>query len=262
MTIVASGFSLILGVIFLTAGITKLLDLNEFRKSLVDFGVPPVLASPLGILVPLTEFAIVSALLSNRTAWWGAAGATILFVVFTAAMMGNLLLGRKPQCNCFGQFSSSPIGWSAVMRNVTICIPAAWLVWQGTAGVQFSIADWILVSERHWLPTTAVLVGAILAAICWFFLHLVKQNARLLGRIEALEAQMASIGYPIEGPAAEENGLRIGTTAPEFQLSGLYGEILTLRAFQARGKTLDAYFFRPLMRPLWRANAGDREVAA
>jgi peroxiredoxin len=229
---------------FLLAGSTKLVDPGKFRQSLIEFGVPGRPAAPLGFLLPLAELAIAASFLSTRTAWWAAIGAAILLTTFSLGIAANLLLGRRPECNCFGQLSSSPIGWPTAARNMAMAAVAGWLVWAGH-GVRFSMLDWQIPDEASWPLASAAIGATLLAVIGWLFVHLAKQNGRLLLRIEALESQMAIMGHPVELQAATKSGLGVGATAPSFQLSGLYGEILTLKALQAQGKLLLLIFSDP-----------------
>src|ERR671913_2017774 len=108
---------LLLALVFLIAGLTKLADRKGSRQGMLDFGVPSTLATPLGILLPLAELAVASTLIPASTAWWGAAGALTLLLVFVAGISYNLARGRKPDCHCFGQLHSAPAGWTTLLRN-------------------------------------------------------------------------------------------------------------------------------------------------
>jgi hypothetical protein len=71
----------LLAGVFGIAGVAKLADRAGSRQALQDFGVPTVLASPLGILLPLAELAVAVALVPTATAWGG-------------------LWARSPSCSC------------------------------------------------------------------------------------------------------------------------------------------------------------------
>src|ERR687883_607562 len=89
---------LLLALVFVVAGVSKLADRAGSRQALTDFGVPTSLASPLGILLPLAELAVSVALVPKATAWWGAMGALALLLLFVAAIGINLARGHKPDC--------------------------------------------------------------------------------------------------------------------------------------------------------------------
>src|SRR5215204_6450555 len=108
---------LLLAGVFLVAGLTKLSDRKGSRQGMLDFGVPAALAAPLGILLPLAELAVAVALVPASTAWWGAAGALGLLLLFVVGIGVSLARGRQPECHCFGQLHSAPAGWMTLARN-------------------------------------------------------------------------------------------------------------------------------------------------
>jgi uncharacterized membrane protein YphA (DoxX/SURF4 family) len=59
----------LLVLVFIVAGVTKLADRVGSKQTLVDFGVPASLAAPLGVLLPLAELAAAVALIPASTAW-------------------------------------------------------------------------------------------------------------------------------------------------------------------------------------------------
>jgi methylamine dehydrogenase accessory protein MauD len=78
--------------------------------------------------------------------------------------------------------------------------------------------------------------------------HLLRQNGRLLVRIEALEGGLTTdvaVPAPSENEAQPEAGLPLGSQAPGFGLSGIYGETLTLDSLRARGKPVLLLFTHP-----------------
>ena len=82
-------------------------------------------------------------------------------------------------------------------------------------------------------------------------LQLLRQNGRLLVRLEALEGEMNRIGAlgPGGGPGATGGlagpGLAVGSPAPPFSLPGLYGEVIPLDALRAAGKPVLLTFIAP-----------------
>ena len=61
---------LLLATILIVAGLAKLTDRTGSRQALIDFGVPAVLATPGGLLLPLTELTVAVALILPISAWW------------------------------------------------------------------------------------------------------------------------------------------------------------------------------------------------
>src|SRR5829696_4568256 len=244
---------LLLAAVFTLAGVAKLADLKGSRQAITDFGVPSSLATPLGILLPLLELTVAATLIPAATAWWGAIGALALLLVFIVGISINLARGRKPDCHCFGQLHSAPAGWKTLARNGALAAVAGFLLWEGFDGAGPSALAWL------WALSTAQLLGIIggvlvlvlLAGQWGFLVHLLRQNGRLLVRLEAVEATLAD-GGSVVAPSAngtpihqEAEGLPVGSEAPDFSLSGLHGETLTLDALRSSGKPVMALFTDP-----------------
>jgi uncharacterized membrane protein YphA (DoxX/SURF4 family) len=215
---------LLIAAILIVAALGKLLDLAQSRRSLREFGVPPFLAAPLGVALPVVELAVAVALLFAVTAWWGAVIAAMLFATFGAVISVNLSLGRKPRCNCFGQLHSAPIGKETVAANAVALTAATFLIARSEAGIGDSLPS--LLGTLTLLETVVAGMTAVALAACaatvWFLLQPYKQNGRLLQRIEALEkrAPSARQELPAQGGRA---GLSIGAVAPAFELPALAG---------------------------------------
>jgi peroxiredoxin len=84
------------------------------------------------------------------------------------------------------------------------------------------------------LAWLAILAGG------WLGWQLLRQNGRLLLRVEGLENQLNEIEF---GGAEEPTGLPIGAEAPAFELPDLAGERKSLTQF--RGQPLLLIFFHP-----------------
>src|SRR5215471_7446736 len=84
------------------------------------------------------------------------------------------------------------------------------------------------------LPWLLIAVGA------WLGYQLIRQNGRILLRLEAIDKRLSPRG---DDKPKKERGLRIGTVAPDFELPDLAGERHTLSEF--RGKDLLVIFFNP-----------------
>jgi uncharacterized membrane protein YphA (DoxX/SURF4 family) len=234
---------LVLAGVFALAGVAKLSDLEGSRKAIIDFGLPAVLASPLALLLPLAELAVAAALIPASTAWWGALGALGLLVLFVVGISLNLARGRKPDCHCFGQLHSAPAGWKTLARNGVLAAVAGFVLWEGYDVAGPSAISWLgaLSAAQLLALVGGVLVLSLLAGQWWFLAHLLRQNGRLLVRLEILEESVAAGGSlaPSQNGTAlhqEAEGLPVGSAAPEFGLSGLHGETLTLEALRASDK--------------------------
>jgi peroxiredoxin len=245
---------LLLFATFAVAGGAKLADRSGSRKALIDFGVPLPLAGLLGLLLPLIELAAAVALLPTATAWFGALGALGLLVLFIGAIAVNLARGRTPECHCFGQLSSAPAGRSTLVRNALLAFVAAFVLWAGPVHPGPSAVGWIAdltVAQSLGLAGGLFVVG-VLVVETWLLSHLLRQQGRLVLRLETLERSLAEgaaalpvPGVPVETPA----GLAVGTRAPGFKLAGLHGETATLDALLAAGRPIVLFFTNPQCGP-------------
>ena len=237
---------LLLALVFLVAGWAKLRDRAGSRQAFVDFGFPDRLARPFAAALPVIELTVALLLLFSRTTLIAAIVTLFLLLSFIAVMTYNLAKGRKPDCHCFGQSHSTPIGWSTVVRNAVLAFLAALIIWQGpglspvTALSGLSAFQWIGIAF-------AVLVIVVLVAEGWFIVNLLRQNGRLLVRLEALEAQMVSKEpQPTPAPARTPVlGLPVGTVAPTFSLPQLGGKEVTLDGLRGAGKPVLLLFTDP-----------------
>jgi thiol-disulfide isomerase/thioredoxin/uncharacterized membrane protein YphA (DoxX/SURF4 family) len=243
---------LVLAAVFTIAGVAKLADLKGSRQAIIDFGVPSAIAAPLGLLLPLAELTVAATLLPASTAWWGALGALALLSVFVVGITYNLARGRKPECHCFGQLHSAPAGWKTLARNGVLAAIAGFVLWAGYEGAGPSALSWVgaLSTAQQLALLAGVLVLFLLAGQWWFLVHLLRQNGRLLVRLEAVEATLAEGGSVVAPsvngtPVDQAEGLPVGSVAPEFGLSGLHGETLTLEALRSSGKPMMALFTDP-----------------
>jgi len=243
---------LLLALVFALAGLTKLADLHGSRKAMRDFGLPAFLANPFGALLPLAELSVAIALIPTASAWWAALGSLVLVLLFIAGISYNLARGRTPDCHCFGQLYSKPIGWPTLARNVLLAAVAGFVIWQGRTNAGLSAVDWLgaLTLAQRIELLLGVVVVALLASEGWLLFQMLRQQGRLLLRIEAMEAQLATIGKVPQAvvagtPPPVTPGLPVSSPAPAFALSGLYGEMLTLDSLRAAGKPVMLLFSDP-----------------
>jgi len=185
---------LILAAVFGVAAVAKLADRMGSQQALRDFGVPSILVPSFGLLLPLLELAIAVALLPVATARWAARAACALLLLFAAGLTLALVRGRRPPCHCFGQLASAPIGWSTLARNLVLAAAAAFVIWKGRETVGSSAVSWPadLTPAQILGLISGVGVFGLLVIEGWLLVHLLRQNGRLLLRIEALEGRLAT----------------------------------------------------------------------
>ena len=240
---------LLLAIVFVVAGVAKLADRAGSRQAVVDFGVPTPLAAPLGVLLPLAELAVAAALLLASTAWWGAVGALVLLFIFVTGIGANLARGRRPVCHCFGQLSSEPADWNTLARNGVLAAVAGFIVWRGYGGAGPSALGWLA------SPSATIIAGVIFGLamlgliVAQFLWNLLGQNGRLLMRVEALERQLGADSSvtppPDDVPSEPLPRLPVGQAAPDFELQGLRGAVVTLATLRAAEKPVMLLFTDP-----------------
>jgi uncharacterized membrane protein YphA (DoxX/SURF4 family)/peroxiredoxin len=236
---------LLLATVFALSGVAKLADQAGSRQAMIAFGLPRSLATPLGHLLPLAELAVAAALLLTVAAWWGALGALALLLAFVVGIGANLAQGRKPDCRCFGQLHSTPVGWKTLARNGLLMAVAAFIVWNGTENVGPSTVGWVgdLTATQLFGLLFGLVIVALLGIQGWFIFHLLRQNGRVLMRLRALEAASGVIS---SGNGSQPGpSLPVGSVGPAFSLPDLRGEQLTLDDLRAAGKPVVLIFTSP-----------------
>lgn len=239
---------LVLAGVFIVAGGAKLADMPGSREALTGFGIPARVAYPLGTLLPFAELAVAGLLLFGSTARAGAAGALSLLILFAIGISVSIARGRAPECHCFGQLHSEPAGPQTLARNLVLAAIAVFALFAGDSagpGASEGLAE---LEGAEWLAVAATLVFLLaLASGTAAVLGLLRQNGRLLLRIEALEAALHAGGIPIPQllEPGLDRGLPVGTPAPDFSLPGLDGEEVTLDALRAGGNPVLLVFTDP-----------------
>ena len=240
---------LLLCLVLAIAGIGKLADRAGTRQAMVDFGVPQAVAPALALLLPLAELGAGLALVPVPTAWWGAVASLVLFAIFLAAMAYNLARGRRPDCHCFGQLHSAPIGTPTVVRNLVFAALALFLVLQPGR----EMGPGLLSLTAGATPALVIAVGIALLALVvtsingWLLGHLLRQNGRLLLRLDSLEESLGVSSRPDEASGRSESAsdAAVGTLAPGFTLPSLEGDAVSLDFLRSAGTPVVLLFVDP-----------------
>ncbi len=223
-----------LAAVFLVAGAGKLADLPGSRQAVAGFGVPKRLANLFGTLLPLVEMVLALLLLVPLTAWWGAVGAAALLVLFLAGMSRSIMRGEAPDCHCFGQIHSEPVGRSTIARNGILLVIAIFAASVNPRRNAPGIAGWTsrLTTAETILAFLIIGVAVLLVAQWIVILETVRQNGRLLVRLDTLVTTLAEGGVAASGLRPEviapPTGLPVGSAAPSLALPDLSGQTVTL----------------------------------
>ena len=240
MSLVILGARVLLAIVFAVAGFAKLADPKGTRALAKDFGANDALAGLFSLLLPLAELVCAVLLIPAATAQTGATATLALLVMFIIGISVSLARGKRPDCNCFGQIQSAPIGPSTIVRNVVLAVLAILVIVQGSASAQPRLGDVLGATGGGSSLTTVLLVLVALTAAAALFMtyQLLRQNGRLALRIDALEAQL--------GPApVKEPGLPVDTEAPAFVLPSLDGGRVSFEELRRSHPDLLLFFSEP-----------------
>ncbi len=201
---------LVVACLLARAAIAKLVDRGSARDGAEQLGLPTRLAAPTATLLPVAELAVAIGLLVTPVAGVASIAAAALFAAFTVLVGVNLSRGRRPDCNCFGSIGAEPIGASTLVRNVVltaaaVVVAVAWLGGRSLGAYRD------LTTTQAWVFTGCAAFTGLVGATAWVLVHLVRQNGRLLERVEVLEAAQGAT------PAARRHrprALPIGAAAP------------------------------------------------
>lgn len=110
---------MVLGAVFLVAGVAKLRD-PVWPASAGAFGLPLPSARPLAYF-EVALGALLVAQVAPPTPSFVALG---LLGVFTGVVIAHVARGDQVPCACFGSVNGAPVSWRTVLRNGTLCLLA------------------------------------------------------------------------------------------------------------------------------------------
>jgi len=233
---------LALAVVFAVAGVAKLASMSRTREAVLDFGAPHLLATPLAVALVAAELAAAAALTAPATAWYGAVGALGLSLVFATAIAGNLLHGRRPNCNCFGQVRATPVSWSTFARAIGLAALALFVV-TNVRDAAVSMAVLPTLAPRDWILLAVSLLGAgLLAVVAAMLGQVLRQQGRMLLRFDAIEERL---GMRAPRALPEGAGIAPESEAPEFSLPDLTNVARTLEDVRSAGRPVLMVFTHP-----------------
>jgi uncharacterized membrane protein YphA (DoxX/SURF4 family) len=116
--------SVVLGAVFVFSGVTKVSAPQQWRAQSAGIGVPRFVA----VVVPFVELLVGALLVAQIARRAVAVVAGLVLFAFTLLLVLRLSQGRRPPCACFGQWSTKPIGWGDVLRNLVFLALASVIV--------------------------------------------------------------------------------------------------------------------------------------
>ncbi len=270
-----------LAAVFLLAGVAKYADPQGTTKAFTEFGLPRAVAAFVALVLPVVEAGVAIALVPVASAWYGACGALALLGIFILGIVAAMVRGRKPDCRCFGQLHSAPVGRSTLIRNGVLVALAGWLVWRGPAHVGPSAWQHIRAAGED--EQRLFLVAALI--LCFLFWRALRQRGGEEVKTAAVEGPLFDWGEEEEeavtlsapapkppprprapapqprprDPALQKiieagTGWPVGTLAPAFRLPDLEGQPHSLHSLLESAKANLLVFSSPhceSCRALW-----------
>lgn len=229
--------------VFALAGVAKLLDLEGSEKAVKGFGIPDNLAKTAAFVLPVGEILIALMLLARTTAWIGAILALLLLLLFIGGMIFQIAKGNAPDCHCFGQIHSEPVGKSSLIRNIGFAILALFLVGQGRDNQGLGLSQF----SDNMLQAVFLLGILVLLAVAVFYLKKIfEQQVQIQRRIEVLEL-VSRDGSQVEreGAGSPAESLPIGAPFPEFELADTDGKRVRFSDYRKTAKPILFMFVSP-----------------
>jgi thiol-disulfide isomerase/thioredoxin len=259
-----------LSAVFLLAGLAKLADPKSASKAFIEFGLPRVPAHLVSLLLPLAEITVAVALIPLASVWYGACAALALLGIFVIGIAVNLARGRKPDCQCFGQLQSSPIGWKTLLRNGVLGAVAGWLVFRGPLRDGPSLWSHLATAgenERRFFIFAAFVLCFMLframrrrpvaepeSSFEWDWDEDDADGSPVPAEHRLVQPRTSRTRPAPSTPRVRAIELAVGAAAPEFAVPSTKGEKCSLQTLRDEGKTVCLVFSSPHCEPcraLW-----------
>lgn len=239
---------LLLAGIFTLAGVAKFLDLRGSEKAFKAFGVPAAIALPSSVALSIAEIVIALLFLFTSTSWYAAIGGAGLLVLFIVQMIYQMAKGNAPDCHCFGQLHSEPVGYKSIVRNIVLAGLTFVLVARGNGQQGPSLADPTV--DLIQVVFGIVIIGGLGVAIA-YLRKITDQQRELMRRMDIIEVMAQDGGGSVEradvlNPAER---LPIGAPFPDFELSAINGDKVSRETLMADGRSVLFFFVSPACDP-------------
>jgi uncharacterized membrane protein YphA (DoxX/SURF4 family) len=140
---------IVLGFVFIYAGIGKIVEPNVFAKEIMNYRLlPEIIAKTIAIILPWLELSIGFLLLfgvKTRTASILSSG---LLIIFTMGVLSAMIRGLNINCGCFSQHIEY-VGWKKVAENLALILTSIYLAISPTSYFSFDNRIAIGNAEHH-----------------------------------------------------------------------------------------------------------------
>ncbi|MEN6374735.1 MAG: MauE/DoxX family redox-associated membrane protein [Smithella sp.] len=119
---------LALAIIFLYAGVEKIIAPKEFAVAIYNYQLMPDGAiNLLAVVLPWLEVFLAVALIAGIYVHGASLASALLFLVFATALTINLVRGLDISCGCFGAASGS-ISWLYLVRELGLFVMSVFVL--------------------------------------------------------------------------------------------------------------------------------------
>lgn len=121
-----------LGLIFVFAGIQKIIDPNAFAESIMNYRVFPLFSINLIVItVPWIELVAGILLIFNKYVKENSIIFSVLLTFFIVLVISAILRGLDFECGCFGTNDAVRVGWLKVLENTGLLATALFIYFFG-----------------------------------------------------------------------------------------------------------------------------------
>ncbi len=226
MDVVLLILRLILFGVFAVAGISKLLDPEGAKKAMLDFGTPEEFTGFFAYALPFAEIVFAVCMLFVSMSWIGSAGCLLLLTSFIGGMIWQMAQGNAPDCHCFGQIHSEPVGKKSLIRNIVFAGIALVLLFSGRNNQGLELSASIAGMVQMVLILFLVILGLLLLG---YLVKVASQQTEIMRRLGVLEIASGNPEAVERNSAGDpSDGLPIGAPLPEFAIEDLKGRVVRL----------------------------------
>ena len=122
----------VLGLVFIIAGIQKIIDPNAFADSIANYRVFPIFTiNFFAITVPWIELVSGILLIFNKHVKENSLLLGSLLLIFIVQVFSALIRGLDFECGCFGTNDATRVGWMKIFENIGLLFIAVIIFFYG-----------------------------------------------------------------------------------------------------------------------------------
>ena len=122
----------VLGLVFIIAGIQKIIDPNAFADSIANYRVFPIFTiNFFAITVPWVELVSGILLIFNKHVKENSLLLGSLLLIFIVLVFSALIRGLDFECGCFGTNDATRVGWMKIFENIGLLFIAVIIFFYG-----------------------------------------------------------------------------------------------------------------------------------